>query len=165
MEDFVWVQAGLRESLILDLYIIPASGRLFHGRDFTQLRNLTLHNVSVSPKLSLEGCHKPHVIPGFDDFMVELSRSMVTTMPNLETVLISFRLFHGPITYNRAAYVEYDRPSVLRMWGTLHDAYRQGIYGLVERDRQGEGRWIVPRKVLVNWGALLAMLRRKWFET
>lgn len=101
VEDFVWAQVGLRESLNLDLYIIPASGRLFHGRDLSQLRNLMLHNVAVSPKMSLEGCYRPHMIPGFDDFMIELSRSMVTTMPGLKTVRISFRPFHGPITYSR----------------------------------------------------------------
>jgi len=86
---------------------------------------------------------------------------MATTMPRLETLLISFRLFHGPMALNGPYYVKYDRPSVLRMWRTLNDDHREGIYGPVERDRQGPGGWIVPEEVLENWGALLQKMRKR----
>jgi hypothetical protein len=162
VEDFVQVQAGLRESLTLQLSTIPASGRLFRERDLAQLRNLELQNVMVWPHpTTLEVCDRPHLIPGFDDFMIALSSAMVTTMPRLGTLLISFKQLHGPIAYNGPYYVKYDRPSVLRMWRTLNDDHREGIYGLVGRDLQGSDGWIVPQKVLENWGCLLQKMRKR----
>ncbi|KAK0738108.1 hypothetical protein B0T18DRAFT_394458 [Schizothecium vesticola] len=142
--------------------ILPQSNFQPDGR-FQELNQSWIQqNVMLSPHLAkLEVCDRLHLMPGFDDFMIVLLSAMVTTMPRLETLLISFRLFHGPIAHNGPYYVKYDRPSVLRMWRALNDAHREGIYGPVGRGRQGPGGWIVPKEVLENLGALLQKMRKR----
>ncbi|KAK1830986.1 hypothetical protein QBC39DRAFT_409023, partial [Podospora conica] len=135
MENFVREELGRRESLNIQLTGIPGLA-LFRERALTQLRHLTLENV---------------MIPGFNDFMIALSKSMVT-MFRLETLLIRFKKGHGPYQVGGRYFVAYNKPSVLGRWKVLHDAYRHGVYGAVEPKRQGLGnmQWAVPPEVLRN---------------